>query len=359
MTGYPPALAHAAELAAIVVLAGALALAAVAAARRQRVGLMAAAAAALAAIVVTYGVQSQPIPTSDLNRLVSQVADPSSAQACTIGGEVRYCVFPEFDSRVAFLQGTVDAVLAQVPAQGGRTLTISQFSGLEADDSALVHGHSSQQVSAWSTQLQNAPANLPSSSTVFVNLGSWPTGGQQAADARFDLALGAAEWAVGLPTSTGTVMPPLQCVPLNQAREAIAIWLAARAVDLPMPPFQGTSGGRIDGDEFARVNGATVLTWLYPGEENEEGAYLAAPGPQTTAAGYLLAQAMTKLPTARVASVLSADWSTLTDPDTSDAHLAAALGIAMPSVPSGLLGPNGQAITFPPGMTPPQSECTS
>jgi len=368
LTGYPPAAAHAVELAAILVLAGAIALAAVTVARRSRIGLVAVAAAAIATIVVTFTVQSQPVSTGDLNQLVSTVANPSSAQPCTISGEVQYCLYPAFDSKTASLRSPVNEVLAHVPAaaQSGRTLTISQYSGLSADDSTLTHGHSAQQVAAWQNQLLNAPANSPSSSTVYVNLGSWPTSGQQAADARFDLALGAAEWAVGLPTNTGagagtsTVAGPVspQCVPLNQAREAVAIWLAAQAAELPPSPFQ-KSYRSLDNSEFAQVNGAIIVTWPYPGEDDEDGDYFASPGPQTTAAGYLLAQAMTKLPTAHVASVLSADWDNWTSARTTDTQLAAALGISMPAVPSGLLGPSGQVLTLPSTMIPPQSECTA
>jgi hypothetical protein len=363
LAGYPPASAHAVELAAIAVLAGVLALAVAVAGRRSRAGLLAVAAAALAAIVVAGGVQSRPIPTQTLDDLVSQAAGAGS-QHCATSGEVRYCLFPEFDSKTASLQGPIDAALAHVPAQGARTLTISQFSGLAADDPTLTHGHSAQQVAAWGAQLRNSPSNLPSSTTVYVNPGAWPTGGQQAAAARFDLAFGAAEWAVGLPTNSGATTTTTagalspQCVPLNQAREAVAVWLAAQAVELPSSPFQTIARG-LNSGEFAQVNGTVILTWTYPGEEQEGGDYLASPGVQTTAAGYLLAQAMTKLPTTRVASVLSADWASWTSPRTTDAQLAAALGIAMPAVPSAPSGPSGQVLTVPSNMVPPQPECTS
>jgi hypothetical protein len=360
--GYPPAVAHTVELAAIAVLAGALALTAATTIRRKRIAPLAVAAAALAVIVVACNVQAEPIPARDVQNLVSDVANTGSARHCTTNDQVNYCLYPAFVSKAASLQATVDDALAHAPAQRGRALTIAQFTGLTIDDGILTNGHSSQQIAAWSAQLQNAPANLPSSSALYVNLGSWPTGGQQAADARFDLAFGAAEWAVGLPTNTGngsgSGAPPAPCVPLNQAREAVAIWLAAQAAALPQSLFQGTTD-HIDGSEFAQVNGATVVTWTYPGEEDNGGDFLASPGPQTTAAGYLLAQAMTRLPTARVASVLAADWDTWTNPHTTDTQLAAALGIAMPTVPTGLPGPHGQVLTPPPSAIPAQPECTT
>jgi hypothetical protein len=364
LAGYPPALVHAAELAAIMVLAGALAMTAASTGGPRPTAPLSIAACALAAIVAACGIQAQPIPARDVQNLVNQVAGIDSSQLCTTDSPVRYCLYPAFAGKSASLRSTVDAVLAHAPAQHERTLTIAQYTGLSTDDGILTNGHSSQQVSAWGAQLSGAPANLPSASSIFLNLGSWPTGGQAAADARFDLALGAGEWAVGLPTNTGIGTGtgpdslPEPCVPLNQAREAIAVFLAAQATALPPSPYQN-SNSAITGDEFAQVNGTTIVTWAYPGEEDDYGDYLASPGAQTTAAGYLLAQAMTRLPADHVTSVLSAAWDAWTNPHTTDNQLAAALGIATPTVPTGLTGPHGQLLTPPPGAIPAQPECTS
>ncbi len=204
---------------------------------------------------------------------------------------------------------------------------------------------------AWRTQLQSAKANLPSSSAIYVDLGAWPPGGQQSV-ARFDLALGTAEWAVGLPTNTGisSGLLPAQCVPLNQAREAIAIWLAAHATHLPSARFQGRNGSY----SVAPVNGTAVVVWTYPGEISN---YFASPGPQLTADGYLLAQAMTKLPTARVVAVLTTNWKNWVSPQATDTELAAALGITVPAVQ--LVGPRGQLITPLPPRGGSQPACTT
>ena len=60
---------------------------------------------------------------------------------------------------------------------------------------------------------------------------------------------------------------PEPCVPLDQAREAIAVLLAAQATTgLPASPYQHP-GSAVTGDEFAEVNGTTIVTWVYPGEE--------------------------------------------------------------------------------------------
>ena len=339
LPGYPPALAHALELAAIVALAGVVALAVTSAARRNRVGLLVAAVVALAATVGAGAVQLQPISTRNIDHVVSEAA--GGTQHCTTsdasGHSVGYCLYPEFGSLLPTLQGPVNGVLSLLPGEPARTLTISQISGLDANDPSLTHGHSSQQVTGWRTELQNTKANLPSSSAIYVDVGAWPPSGQQSV-ARFDLALGTAEWAVGLPTNTGVSsgLLPAQCVPLNQAREAIAIWLAARATHLPSAQFQGRNGSY----SVAPVNGTAVVIWTYPGEFSD---YFASPGPQLTASGYLLAQAMTKLPTDRVAAVLTANWKNWVGPQATDTEFAAALGITVPAVQ--LVGPRGQVIT--------------
>jgi hypothetical protein len=351
LAGYPPVLAHAFELTAIALLMSAVALAVTASAGQHRVALLGAVATALAATVVACVVQLQPIPTRDVDRVISEAASSPAAQHCTTtdtgGRNVSYCLYPEFGPLLGRLQGPVSNVLSQVPGQYAPALTVSQTGGPNVDDPTLTHGHSSQQIDAWTAQLQSAPANVPSSSAIFVDLGAWPARGQQRSVARFDLALGAAEWAVGLPTNGGaqTGLQPTQCVPLSQAREAIAIWLAAHATYLPSASFQGRNGTY----SAASVGGTAVVVWTYPGEISN---YFASPGAQPTADGYLLALAMTKLPTSRVTTLLNANWDRWISPHTTDAELAAAFGIAMPVVH--LVGPSGQLITPlpPPGAQP-------
>ncbi len=355
LPGYPPALAHALELAAIVLLAGVVALAMTSAARRHRVGLLVAAATGLAVIVGACLVQLQPIPTRDIDRVVSEAANTGAEQHCTTsetnGHDVSYCLYPAFGSLLPTVNGPVNGVLSLVPGQPLHPLTISQTSGLDIGDSTLTHGHSSQQVTAWRAQLRSEPANLPSSSAIYVDLGSWPSGGHQLSVAQFDLALGAAEWAVGLPTNTGPPIGllPTQCVPLNQAREAIAIWLAAQATHLPTAHFQGRNGSY----SVAPVDGTSVVVWTYPGEIS---GYFASPGPQTTADGYLLAQEMTKLPTERVLGLLTSNWDSWISPHATSTKLAAALGITVPAVR--LVGPRGQVIT-PLAPRGSQPQCTT
>jgi hypothetical protein len=352
LDGYPPTASHDVELAGILALAGLVALAVTSAGRGQRLVPSAGAAMAIFAIVAACVVQVQPIKTQALNRLVNAATATASTQSCPTTHEVRLCLYPGFSSQLASLQSPVNRVLAQLPAPPARALTISQV-GLTIDDTTLTHGQPRQLVDRWRTQIQGPPSR-PSSTAIYVNLATWQAGGRQAADDRFDLALGTAEWSVGLPTNTGgeSLDASLQqCVPVNQAREAIAIWLAAHATHLPTAGIQSSTGQ----NSVVPVNGIAVVAWIYPGEEAD---FLASPGPQTTGAGYLLAQAMTKLPAEQVAAVLHATWATWINPNTTDTQLAAALGIAMPTVH--LVGPRGLPITPTlRGSTPSQPVCTT
>jgi len=208
--------------------------------------------------------------------------------------------------------------------------------------------------------VQRAPgnANAAPASAIYLPVGAWPAAGGELADAHFDLALAAAEWAVRIPpqaTGGPTSEVFLACVPVNQAREAIAIWLAILATHPPAAELRdglGTGGG-ISGSE---VRGNTfVQTWNYPGMG--EPPYVTPPGggPQNTAAGYLLASAMTSRPEQRVSHVLKNAWGRWLNWRTTDAQLAAALGIPTPSVSTGVSLPPGAG----PGNAPESPLCTS
>ncbi len=86
--------------------------------------------------------------------------------------------------------------------------------------------------------------------------------------------------------------------------------------------------------------------------------------PQTTAVGYLLASAMRSLPEQEVTHVLASAWATWLNWHTTDAQLAAALGIRMPAVPAPPAPPRtaepGIPIVPPgPGGGPQNPVCTA
>lgn len=329
LAGYPPAAAHAVELGAVAVLAAAVALAVTAIRRRHRASLVGVGVLALAAACVAGAVQLQPVSTAALDRLAVQIAEPAAVQQCTSTDGVRYCVYPGFESLVPTFRGPVEGVLAKLPARPAQGLTVRQVADRMLTDPALTHGHTEQQVASWLTRMKTDPFVAPASGEIYPVVGQWPAGGALPA-ARFDVALGTAEWAVGLPTATGDVPNVGQCVPVGQAREAIAIWLAILATHPSSSTLQaGLPGSGPGHGSYESVGNTVVATWAYPG--NFDG-YVAA-GPEFTVDGYLLARAMTALPAQHVQQVLAESWNRWRNPNTSAADLAAALGIAQPTFP--------------------------
>jgi len=362
LAGYPPAAAHTVELAGLAALAGIVALAMTVRGARARGRLAAAGIVAVAVTCLAEAVQLRPIPAAGLNHLVSEVADPASAQRCTTASHVRYCLYPGFGRQLPSLEAPVDSVLAHLPARPTQALTVRQVATLSLPDATLTHGHPAWQVSRWDARVQRAPGSdgAAPAAAIYLPVGSWPAAGGQLADAHFDLALAAAGWAVRIPpqaigTPGGQVFLP--CVPLGQAREAIAIWLAILATHPPASELQaglGTGGGIFGTD----VRNTFVRTWNNPGMF--DGSVLPpGGGPQYTAAGYLLAHAMTHLPQQRVSHVLTDAWGSWLNWRTTDAQLAAALGIPMPSVSTRVTLPSGKTVTPGPANGPQNPLCTT
>jgi hypothetical protein len=321
-----------------------------------RAGLVTGGIVALSVICLAGALQLRPVPAAGLTSLVRESADPASVQRCTTANQVRYCLYPGFGRELSTLQAPVNAVLARLPARPGKPLTVMQVSSLYLPDATLTHGQPTQQVSRWEAQLRRAPGSAATASRIYVPTASWPAAGGRLADAHFDVALAAAEWAVGIaPQATGS---PSQlfggCVPLDQAREAIAIWLAIAATHPPANELQAGVSSPSNGYPAVPVGSSLVPVWTYPGW----GAGYLAPqgaGIQNTAAGYLLASAMTRLPAHRVVRVLTGSWSTWVNARTTDAQLATALGIPMPSVHVPQISPGQNHVTVNPGQGTGQS----
>jgi hypothetical protein len=339
---------------------------------RARSWLAAAGIVAVAVACLAGAVQLRPIPTAGLNHLVSEIAAPASAQRCTTARQVRYCLYPGFGRQLPSLEAPVNAVLVHVPARPAQPLTVRQVAPLSLPDSALTHGHPAWEVSRWNARVQRAPGSdgAAPASAIYLPVGSWPANGGQLTDAHLDLALAAADWAVRIPpqaigTPGGQVFMP--CVPLGQAREAIAIWLAILATHPSASELQaGLGTGRsIFGTE---IRNTFVRTWNYPGMFDSN-VMPAGGGPQYTAAGYLLANAMTRLPEQKVSHVLADAWGKWLNWRTTDAQLAAALGIPMPSAPAPVPlhpvvrgqrhSPLGQMLPPGPGNGPQAPLCTT
>jgi hypothetical protein len=358
LTGYPPGGAHALELAGIAIGLAAIAIALTSDRGRHRMWLAVAGALSVALIGAGVAGQLTPVPSTDLNRLFRAVASPSQVQHCTSARDVSYCLYPGFGGELSALQAPINEVLKRLPARPAHALTVAQAMSVSLNDPPLTHGHTRQQLARWNADLQKAPINAAAASAIYLTVGSWPAGAGLAG-ARFALALGTAEWAVHLPpTALGVNSSGQACVPDDQAREAIAIWLAITTTHAPASLLmQDTRITRFGGPTVA-VPGQMIYQWIYPGEYE---AYVSS-GPQLTYNGYLLASKMVDLPPAKVARVLDGEWSTWLNWRTTDAQLASALGIQAPNinVPPPPTNPRpGVRTANPSGPIPIARVCTS
>ncbi len=325
LAGYPPAGAHAVELAATAVLAGVVALVLTVRSSRGRAVLATVGVLAAAVIWLVGAVQLRPIPATAMSRMVAQSANPASVQRCTTSNQVRYCLDASFAALLPSLEAPVSAVLAHVPVRPDRQLTVSQVGELVLDPT-LTLGYPREQVARWNTQLQRSPAITSPAAAIYLPIGAWPAFGGRLADAHFNVALATAEWAVGIPLASKTGMA---CVPVDQAREAIAIWLAILATH---PEAGALQAGLPSGSTGAEVANIIVPTWTYPGVNYGQVDQVVGVPPENTEAGYLLARAMTSLPEQKVEHVLTDGWTRWVNTRTTDAELAAALGIPIPSI---------------------------
>jgi hypothetical protein len=323
LTGYPPAGAHAAELAGAAILAAIVALAVTFRSARARGLLAAAGVLAVAAICFAGAAQLEPVPAAELNHLAAEMADPGSVQHCATASGVRYCLYPGFGRELSSIETPVDEVLALLPARPSQALTVRQVLSVDFTDPSLTRGQPQQQVSRWTAQTRDAPGNTTTASAIYLTLGEWAAAGALI-DADINVALATAGWAVGL-TSAGQDM----ALPADQAREAIAIWLAIQATHPPAGELQ--AGVQWQGFSQRRGRPTFLAIWNYPGTGGVTASW---PSQQPLpAAVYLLAKAMAGLPEPKVSQVLKDRWATWLNGRTTDAQLAAALGIPVPSGP--------------------------
>jgi hypothetical protein len=359
LAGYPPGGAHAVELAAIAILAGIVALMLTVRLARARAVLATVGILAAAVICLVGVVQLRPIPAAAMSRMVAQSANPASVRRCTTSNQVRYCLDASFASLLPSLEAPVDAVLAHVPVRPGHQLTVSQVAQpvldpTQAANATLTGGYPMTQIARWNAELQDSPAITSPATAIYLPVGAWPAFGARLADARFNVALATADWAVRIPLASKT---GVACVPLDQAREAIAIWLAILATH---PSAAALQAGLSSGSTGAVVANTLVPTWTYPGVDYGQVDEVAGVPPQDTEAGFLLAGVMTTLPEQQVLHVLSDGWTRWVNARTTDAQLAAALGVTMPSVhvrplPAGAR----QTAVSPPAGNGQNPVCTS
>jgi hypothetical protein len=293
-------------------------------------------------------VQTRPVPASTQDSLLGQITHPAQAEQCISQQHVRYCAYPGFRPDVARWATVVNGVLGLLPSLPARTLVVRQVVDTDIYTAPLQVGYERATTVSWlETQIgrfiraQNAdPHLIPGSSVppVYVDTG-WGTG-SAAGPYQLGLAVQAAWWVASLPTTWQEIQyhsdphslstAVISCLPDGQAREAIALWLAASATPAARATFLA---------DLNPINGVQPITadkvggtWIsvYTGVTGD--GY--QPAVQFTSQGAALAKAMLRLPQRRVTAVLSSRWPAWLSPHATDAQLAAALGIPLPAVPS-------------------------
>jgi hypothetical protein len=313
------------------------------------------AAAALAACVAAGGWSGWTLghpPTASVTAgLAYTITHPAQTQQCRTRQGVRYCAYPGFGPDVARWAAVVNGVLGLLPAPSAARLTVRQvvdgavFQPGPGEFDPAAQGQPGQTlklptgVGRFVAAEGTDPALIPGSSypPVYVDL-DW-SAGSTAGEYQLGLAEQTAWWVAGLPTTERIVyhttpeetdLLSSSCVPVGQAREAIAIWLSASAT-------QGSRAAFLAGEaELARRGGASVplrttVGWVAGWSGGLSAGYQA--NLQATAQGGALANAMLRLPRRRVEAALASNWPGWLRATATDKQLAAALGIPLPPAP--------------------------
>jgi hypothetical protein len=300
--------------------------------------------------------QTRPVPLSVQDSLLYRAAHPAQVEPCTGQHGVRYCAYPSFRSDVGRWATVVNGVLNQLPKRPATALVVHQLvdSSFAPSDVgylpvALAGNHRLNALANdFSRFLRHQSDNsrlVPGSSMppVYVDL-AWGRG-PALGWFQLGLALQVGWWVAHLPTTwrrnvlynegpNVSGLAQVSCLAVGQAREAVALWLAAgatpaaRTAFLAKPPnYVGPAGPGYFTPN--KVNGRWIASY-----EPATFDFGYAPALVYTGQGADLAKAMLALPDQRVRAVLSARWPGWLSPQATDAQLAAALGIALPAATS-------------------------
>jgi hypothetical protein len=291
--------------------------------------------------------QLRPVPARVLDSLAYQLMNPAKFERCVVEQHVRYCAYPGFAADVARWADVVNGVLSRVPATGTSLLTVRQVADVNVFGAPFYAG--SQPTAANAAVLSSLdssfgrfvnaetsdPYLIPGSSVppVYTDI-NWGNG---AASGAYELSLSmqVGRWIARLPTTwqrsesyncgaNCTAVAQLTCVPVGQAREAVALWLAASATPGARDAFLSELASA---PESTRVGRQWVATYTFATGHGYQAAL------QFTAQAAVLARAMLLAPRKRVEAALAASWPKWLAADTTDVQLAAALKLPMPPIP--------------------------
>jgi len=358
---YPPPV-HLAELTGLIVLAVTAALWPVLPRRRALIGI---AVVALGLTCWSGWQQAKPVSAQTLGALVRQATQPAQVQTCKRAGAVRYCYYPLFAPLVSRWAVAVNGVLSRVPPASADGLVVRQVNDEFALIAPLVSPTSltsiltvqsslSAKLSTWQEELWTDPRLMPGASVppVYTDL-TWgmavPPGapGGSIGAAQLALAVSTAEWVTGLPTTgrqvsysdaRGGGIDLLSCVPVGQARAAIALWLAAGVTPAARAAFGASLAGPAQSTD---VGGKRIASYSESGSGPGVGLTV-------TAQGAALAEEMLRLPARQVEAALQPRWRSWLQPQATLAQLAHALRLRLPAQPAVEAQPGSNASYTPP-----------
>jgi hypothetical protein len=255
--------------------------------------------------------QSRSVSDDTAARIATRIENPAVHQTCRVRSGVRACAYTGYTALLDDWIEPAVRVRAALPASPEQEYLITQRVGRvgakDLDPSVLGR----LDVDAlWSDDGVEHP-------------------GLTSKDHEFAFALLPAQAAVGLPLRT--VQLGLPCHTGNQARAAVALWLAAQALDRETARkwlYAGPGRGQTGADPYA---GQGWGESLWPNDSRTDiDAPIAWAEPEIDAARQLFA-----LPRAKVLSALHADWAHLTDVSTPTSELVAVFGLR-PVTPVGV-----------------------
>lgn len=278
-----------------------------------RLRLAVAGVVAIAVMVTSAVAQSRYVTDAAWARANGLLAHPEDHQICDDRLGVRYCTFANYRPLADRWAAVVEGVRERVPAEAWPAqLELSQR--YTAGD--LQYTPRAQLGKRIPALRAGATAAVAADGGALHPGRGWTDDGF----AELSLAVGAASRAVGLPVAPQA--EGVLCDTAGQARAVVALWLAAQAT-----PAAGKALRQITENQVVRLDGGdSEVPHLLVTEDAVERA--AAWGMVEVRH----ALALQRRPAAEVEAHLARSWDDLTDPASTTAALASALGL--PAVPA-------------------------
>lgn len=194
-------------------------------------------AAGLAVAVLSGGWLARPLPDEQVHELVSLVIDPSDSLECGTRGNVDYCVLPRYTPWIPRWHDTVGGVLAAAPeTRSAEHLRVKMSLEDGADNLHEIVNLGPDQVSRlWAAEPSRNPAPIRVGTTLGGYTGNMETYALALNVSSLVLQIGKPV-VVQLPDpDADNPVPPeevdshIRCTTAGQAREVVALYLAAHA----------------------------------------------------------------------------------------------------------------------------------